>query len=128
MAYDMALEALGDRTRRRVFELLRPGPKAVGEIAKRLPVSRPAVSQHLKVLRDAGLVTDHAEGTRRVYAIRAEGVAETRAYFDRMWTDVLDAFKEAADPRGEPPRGKGGRRGKNDRADQKKRDRRPRGR
>jgi len=128
MTYDMALEALGDRTRRRVFELLRPGPKAVGEIAKKLPVSRPAVSQHLKVLRDAGLVTDRAEGTRRVYAIRAEGVAETRAYFDRMWTEALDAFKEAAESRGDESRGKGGRRGRHDRADQKKRDRRSRGR
>jgi DNA-binding transcriptional ArsR family regulator len=128
MTYEMALEALGDRTRRRIFDLLRPGPKAVGEIAKRLPVSRPAVSQHLKVLREAGLVTDHAEGTRRVYAIRAEGVAETRAYFDRMWTEALGAFKEAADARGEPPRGKGGRRGRNDRADQKRRNRRSRSR
>jgi DNA-binding transcriptional ArsR family regulator len=128
MTYDMALEALGDRTRRRIFELLRLGPKAVGEIAGKLPVSRPAVSQHLKVLREAGLVTDRAEGTRRVYAIRAEGVAETRAYFDRMWTDALGAFKEAADTRGASPRGRGGRRGRNDRTDQKKRDRRSRGR
>jgi DNA-binding transcriptional ArsR family regulator len=126
MTYEMVLEALGDRTRRRIFELLRPGPKAVGEIAKRVPVSRPAVSQHLKVLREAGLVTDHAEGTRRLYAIRAEGVAETRAYFDRMWTEALDAFKEAADVRGDAPREKGGRRGRNDRADQKERGRRSR--
>jgi DNA-binding transcriptional ArsR family regulator len=128
MTYEMTLDALGDRTRRQIVELLRPGPKAVGEIAKRLPVSRPAVSQHLKVLRDAGLVTDHAEGTRRLYAIRAEGVAETRAYFDRMWTEALDAFKEAAEARGKPPRGKGGRRGRLDRSDQKKRDRRTSGR
>jgi DNA-binding transcriptional ArsR family regulator len=119
----MALEALGDRTRRQIFELLRRGPRAVGELARRLPVSRPAVSQHLKVLREAGLVTDRADGTRRVYAIRAEGVAETRAYFDRMWTDALDAFKEAAESRG-TPRKRGGRRGGFDRADQKKRDRR----
>lgn len=127
MTYDMVLEALGDRTRRQIFEMLRRGPKAVGELARRLPVSRPAVSQHLKVLREAGLVNDHAEGTRRVYAIRAQGVAETREYFDRMWTDSLDAFKEAADARG-GPRGKGGRRGRLSRADQKKRDRRSRGR
>jgi DNA-binding transcriptional ArsR family regulator len=128
MAYDTVLEALGDRTRRRIFELLGPGPKAVGEIAGKLPVTRPAVSQHLKVLREAGLVTDRAEGTRRVYAIRAEGVAETRAYFDRMWTEALDAFKEAADTGGDTPRGKGGRRGRNDRTHQKKRDRRSRSR
>jgi DNA-binding transcriptional ArsR family regulator len=128
MTYDMKLEALGDQTRRTIVELLRPGPKAVGEIAKKLPVSRPAVSQHLKVLREAGLVSDRADGTRRVYSIRAEGVAEARAYFDGMWTEALDAFKKAADPRGEEPRGKGGRRGRHDRTDQKKRDRRSRGR
>jgi DNA-binding transcriptional ArsR family regulator len=112
MTYDMKLEALGDQTRRTIVELLRPGPKAVGEIAKKLPVSRPAVSQHLKVLREAGLVSDRADGTRRVYSIRAEGVAEARAYFDGMWTEAL----------------KGGRRGRHDRTDQKKRDRRSRGR
>lgn len=127
MTYDMALEALGDRTRRQIFELLRRGPKAVGELATRLPVSRPAVSQHLKVLGEAGLVNHHAEGARNVYSIRAEGVAETRAYFDRMWTDALDAFKEAAESRG-TPRGRGGRRGGFDRTDPKKRHRGSRGR
>ncbi len=127
MTYDMALEALGDRTRRQIFEMLRRGPKAVGELAKRLPVSRPAVSQHLKVLGEAGLVNHHAEGTRNVYSIRAEGVAETRAYFDRMWTDALDAFKQAADPPSGRRR-KGGSRGGLHRTDQKKRDRRSRGR
>ena len=126
MTYDMALEALGDRTRRQIFELLRRGPKPVGELAKRLPVSRPAVSQHLKVLGEAGLVNHHAEGTRNVYSIRAEGVAETRAYFDRMWTDALDAFKHAAESRG-APRGRGGRHGGVDGARQKKRGRRSRG-
>ena len=127
MTYDMALEALGDRTRRQIFELLRRGPKAVGELAKRLPVSRPAVSQHLKVLGEAGLVNHHAEGTRNVYSIRPEGVAETRAYFDRMWTDALDAFKEAADAQS-GRRKKGGDRGGLDRTDPKKRKRRSRGR
>ena len=127
MTYEMALEALGDRTRRQIFEMLRRGPKAVGELAKRLPVSRPAVSQHLKVLGEAGLVNHHAEGTRNVYSIRAEGVAEARAYFDRMWTDALDAFKQAAESRGEP-RGKGGGHAGVDRARQKKRDGRSRGR
>jgi DNA-binding transcriptional ArsR family regulator len=125
MTYDISLEALGDRTRRQIFEMLRRGPKAVGELAKQLPVSRPAVSQHLRVLREAGLVNQRAHGTRNVYSIRAEGVAETRAYFDRMWTDALGAFKEAAESRGSPPK-RGGRRGRFDRADQKKRDRRPR--
>jgi DNA-binding transcriptional ArsR family regulator len=122
----MALDALGDGTRRAIVEMLRGGPKAVGELARRLPVSRPAVSQHLKVLREAGLVNHHADGTRNVYSIRAEGIAETRAYLDRMWTDALDAFERVAGSRGDTPRGKGGRRGRFDRAGQKERDRRPR--
>lgn len=123
MTYDLVFEALGDGTRRQIFELLRRGPRAVGELARRLPISRPAVSQHLKVLKEAGLVNDRADGTRRVYSIRAEGVAETRAYFDRMWTDALDAFKELAESRG-TPRGKGGRRGGRDGTGQEKRHRR----
>jgi len=105
MAYDRVLDALGESTRRQIFELLRVGPRSVGEIAQQLPVSRPAVSQHLRVLKDAGLVEDRREGTRRVYAIRPAGLDETRAWFEDMWNGALAAFKEAAElDRGEAPR------------------------
>lgn len=100
MAYAQVLEALGDPTRRQIFELLQAGPAAVGEIARHVPVSRPAVSQHLRVLKDAGLVTDRQEGTRRVYAIRPDGLAETRAWLDDMWNRTLAAFKDAAESDG----------------------------
>lgn len=93
----LALDALGDPTRRAVFERLAGGPLAVVDLAKTLPVSRPAVSQHLKVLKDAGLVTDRAVGTRRVYGVDQAGLAALRDYFDRFWTDALDAFKRAAE-------------------------------
>lgn len=92
-----ALDALGDPTRRAVFERLAGGPLAVVDIAKTLPVSRPAVSQHLRVLKDAGLVVDRALGTRRVYEVDQRGLQAVRAYFDRFWTDALDAFKRAAE-------------------------------
>jgi DNA-binding transcriptional ArsR family regulator len=91
------LTALADPSRRAIFEALRGGPCAVGELAKRFPISRPAVSQHLKVLKEAGLVTDHAAGTRRLYRIRPEGIAEMRAYLDRMWDDALTAFAAAVE-------------------------------
>jgi DNA-binding transcriptional ArsR family regulator len=91
------LEALGDPTRRAIFERLAGGPLAVVDIARTLPVSRPAVSQHLKVLKDVGLVSDRAEGTRRLYAIDQAGVAAIRAYFDRFWDTALDAFRRAAE-------------------------------
>jgi len=91
------IEALGDPTRRAIFERLANGPLAVVDIARTLPVSRPAVSQHLKVLKEAGLVMDRAQGTRRVYAIDRNGLAALRAYFDRFWTDALDAFQRAAE-------------------------------
>ena len=81
---DAALDALGDPTRREIFEHLAAGPKAVGELARELPVSRPAVSQHLKVLREAGLVTDAAVGTRRLYRLDRAGVAAVRGYFARL--------------------------------------------
>jgi DNA-binding transcriptional ArsR family regulator len=84
---------LGDPTRLTIFELLGDGPQAVGELASHLPVSRPAVSQHLKVLKDAGLVTDHAEGTRRLYQLDPRGISEVRAYFDRFWGHALSSFK-----------------------------------
>ena len=92
-----ALTALGDPTRRAIFERLAGGPLAVGRLAEDLPVSRPAVSQHLKVLKQAGLVRDTAAGTRRLYAVDPDGVAALRAYFDRFWTQALAAFAEAAE-------------------------------
>ncbi|HEX3648587.1 MAG TPA: metalloregulator ArsR/SmtB family transcription factor [Pseudonocardiaceae bacterium] len=92
-----ALGALGDPTRRAIFELLTARPSAVGELAERLPVSRPAVSQHLKVLKAAGLVVDEAVGTRRLYRVDPAGVAALRDYLDRMWGDALAAFAKAAE-------------------------------
>lgn len=89
--------ALGDPTRRAIFERLAGGPCAVGELAADLPVSRPAVSQHLKVLREAGLVLDRQVGTRRIYQLDPAGVGTLRAYFDRFWTQALGAFKAAAE-------------------------------
>jgi DNA-binding transcriptional ArsR family regulator len=97
------LDALGDPTRRAIFELLGDGPRSVGEIAAELPVSRPAVSQHLKVLRTAGLVTQQAAGTRRMYRIDPDGVGEVRAYFDRFWAQALGAFRVAAEAAPSPP-------------------------
>jgi DNA-binding transcriptional ArsR family regulator len=91
------MDALGDPTRRAIFERLAKGPMAVGEIAKDLPVSRPAVSQHLKVLKQAGLVTDRADGTRRLYQLDPKGVAQLRDYFDAFWMHALAAFKEAVE-------------------------------
>jgi len=98
MAYQVdGMSALGDPTRRAIFERLADGPLPVGEIARGLPVSRPAVSQHLKVLKSAGLVLDQAEGTRRLYRIDPDGVGALRAYFDRFWNQALAAFKAAAE-------------------------------
>jgi DNA-binding transcriptional ArsR family regulator len=90
-------DALGDPTRRAIFERLVEGPSAVGELAERFPISRPAVSQHLRVLKEAGLVTDRAEGTKRVYAVHAAGLAKLRADLDRFWDHALNAFKLAAE-------------------------------
>jgi DNA-binding transcriptional ArsR family regulator len=89
--------ALGDPTRRKIFERLSERPQAVGELAKELPVSRPAVSQHLKVLKDAGLVIDRREGNRRIYQLNPEGVGALRAYLDQFWNRALVAFKAAAE-------------------------------
>ena len=89
--------ALADPTRRAIFERLAAKPAAVGQLAAELPVSRPAVSQHLKVLKDAGLVTDRAEGTRRIYTVNQAGIAVARGYFDQFWTRSLAAFAAAAD-------------------------------
>lgn len=87
---------MADPTRRAIFEQLVTSPSAVGELAARLPVSRPAVSQHLKVLKDAGLVTDHADGTRRVYTVDPTGLAAIRDYFEAFWQQSLAAFRTAA--------------------------------
>ncbi|MDB6086074.1 MAG: transcriptional regulator [Gammaproteobacteria bacterium] len=93
MAYGTVLAALADTTRRNVFERLRAGPASVGDLAAELPVSRPAVSQHLKALKLAGLVTDRPEGARRVYCIDPDGLGELRRWLDQFWDDALDAFK-----------------------------------
>ncbi|MBS0363937.1 MAG: winged helix-turn-helix transcriptional regulator [Proteobacteria bacterium] len=93
MTNNPAFSALADPTRREVFERLAGGPRAVGELAEGLPVSRPAVSQHLKVLKEAGLVTDRAEGARRVYQIDPQGLGQIRAWLDRFWDEALEAFR-----------------------------------
>ena len=96
-AYQEALGALADPTRRAIFERLAERPRAVGELAAELPVSRPAVSQHLKVLKGAGLVADRAAGTRRIYQLDPDGVGALRAYLDRFWNQALAAFKTAVE-------------------------------
>ena len=92
-----ALGALGDPTRRAIFELLAARPRAVGELAGELPVSRPAVSQHLKVLKQVSLVTDSAEGTRRLYRVDPRGVHALRDYLDQLWDNALTAFAAAVE-------------------------------
>jgi len=90
-----ALGALGDPTRRAIFERLAERPRAVGELARELPVSRPAVSQHLKVLKEAGLVSDKPAGSRRIYQLDPDGLDALRAYLDGFWNRALVAFKDA---------------------------------
>lgn len=92
MAYESILTALADPTRRMIFEDLRKGARSVTDLASDRPVSRPAVSQHLKVLSDAGLLKVTAQGTRRLYTIDRDGLAPLRSYLDSFWEDVLDAF------------------------------------
>jgi DNA-binding transcriptional ArsR family regulator len=104
MAYGRLMDALGDPTRRAIFERLRTGDRSVGDIAQDMPVSRPAVSQHLRVLKEAGLVSDRQEGTRRIYQVDPAGLAELRAYVEDLWDQRLAGFKSAAET-------KGGRRG-----------------
>lgn len=104
MTYANAFVALADPTRRAVFERLRKGPRAVGEIAEGLPVSRPAVSQHLKVLKAARLVSAYRDGTRQFYAIDTQGLADVRAYLDTFWGDALNAFKAYAEKDAPKPR------------------------
>ena len=89
--------ALADPTRRAIFEQLAAGPRSVGELARELPVSRPAVSQHLRVLKEARLVSDTAVGNRRIYQVDPAGVGAVRAYLDRFWNQALGAFKEAVE-------------------------------
>ena len=91
------LSALADPTRRAIFERLAAAPSAVGALAHEFPVSRPAVSQHLRVLKDAGLVIDRQDGNRRIYQLDPEGVSALRAYFDQFWDQALAAFKTAAE-------------------------------
>ena len=95
--HSTAISALGDPTRRRIFERLAESPLPVGQLARELPVSRPAVSQHLKVLKDAGLVVDRRVGTRRVYSVDPDGVDAMRAYLDRFWERSLLAFRTAVE-------------------------------
>jgi DNA-binding transcriptional ArsR family regulator len=92
-----ALTALGDPTRRAIFERLADGPRAVGELARELPVSRPAVSQHLRVLKDAGLVVDHPIGTRRIYRVDPDGLVALRADLERFWGKALAAYQAAVE-------------------------------
>jgi DNA-binding transcriptional ArsR family regulator len=94
---ERALEALGDPTRRLVFKRLRGGARSVGEIAEGMDVSRPAVSQHLKILKQALLVTDRAEGTRRLYAVDTRGIETLRKWLEGFWDEALSAYKEAAE-------------------------------
>lgn len=89
--------ALGDPTRRAIFERLADRPSAVGELAREFPVSRPAVSQHLKVLKDAGLVVDRPDGNRRIYHVAPDGLGALRAQLDRFWNQALAAYKEAVE-------------------------------
>ena len=96
MTYTLTLQALGDPTRREIFERVAARPTSVGELAAGLPISQPAVSQHLRVLREAGLVAAERDGRRRMYRARPQGLAPLRDYLDRMWTDVLDAYADAA--------------------------------
>jgi DNA-binding transcriptional ArsR family regulator len=104
MSYGTALQCLSDPTRRRIFERLRSGPSSVGVLANGLPVSRPAVSQHLKMLKDAGLVKDRSEGARRVYYIDPDGLGELRRWLDQFWDGALEAFKNEV----EAPTARGG--------------------
>jgi DNA-binding transcriptional ArsR family regulator len=98
-----ALAALGDPTRRAIFERLLEGPTAVGTLAAQFPVSRPAVSQHLRVLKDAGLAIEEVAGTRRLYRIDPRGIGAMRAWLDSHWTTALDAFAQYADSAENPP-------------------------
>lgn len=92
--YDKTLDALGDATRRAIVDRLLRGPASVGILAEEFPVSRPAISQHLRILKQAGLVADQAEGTRRIYRLDPQGFKALRSYLDRFWGEALQAFKD----------------------------------
>ena len=94
------LAVLADPTRRAVLERVAAGPKPVGDVARGMKVSRPAVSQHLRALKSAGLVVDHAEGTRRVYRIDPAGLGVVRAWLDRLWRDQLESFRNEVEKNG----------------------------
>jgi DNA-binding transcriptional ArsR family regulator len=96
LAYESVLDALGDRTRRQILQCLRAGPAAVGELAAQLPVSRPAISQHLRILRDADLVTFESSGTRNVYRLDGAGLESLRGWLDGFWETVLERFAARA--------------------------------
>ena len=95
ITYENVLDALADKTRRRILEELRASPQTVGRLADLLPVSQPAISQHLRVLREAGLVTPVAEGTRRIYHLSSAGLRTLRAYVDSFWSEALAAFSDS---------------------------------
>lgn len=103
-APDLILDVLGDGTRREIVERLRSGPRSVADLADGLPVSRPAVSKHLKLMKDAGLVTDRAVGTQRFYELNLDELAKLHTWLDRFWDTALARFKQAAERR--PRRGK----------------------
>ena len=103
MVYGKALDCLSDPTRRRVFERLRSGPKSVGVLARGMPVSRPAVSQHLRALKAAGLVGDRPDGTRRIYYIDPHGLGGLRRWLDSFWDEALLAFKEGLEAQRSAP-------------------------
>ena len=100
----VGLSILGDPSRRAIFELLARRPSSVGEIAHHLPITRQAVSQHLRVLKEGGLVMATPDGTRRVYRLNPDGVAGLRAYFERIWAEALTAYEKAADTQTTPPK------------------------
>ena len=96
MTYQSTLSALSDPTRLQIVELLRRAPRSVGQLAEGLPVSRPAVSQHLRILKEANLVIEERQGTRRIYSVHAQDLSDLRAYLEEFWQDVLASFKEIA--------------------------------
>ena len=104
MSGERALHALADPTRRAIFDRLRKSSASVNEIAEKMPVTRPAVSQHLKVLKNAGLVKERREGVRRVYQVELRGLVELRRFVDGMWDDALASFERAARDRVDKPR------------------------
>jgi DNA-binding transcriptional ArsR family regulator len=100
MAYATVMDALGDATRREIMERLRGGARPVGEIAAGMPISRPAVSQHLRILKEAGLVTERKDGTRRIYRVEPKALADLRAYLDSFWEQALAGYKAVAESEG----------------------------